>query len=253
MCARRALVGELQGLGDPERLSRGAAVRKSGRVGAHSHCFAAVPAPRGSGPGASLRSSSSSGLLCLWPRARPQAGCDCLGQIDSASRRSPAALSRWPSTPDQQSAGRGRSALRNPLRLRVCGCGGGGRADGVDWPALPGNARVIGAGSWQEAKAVDVVGHRRPLPTCLGWTLGPGRKRRKGCSRRASVRPRAGGPIVKLPNSSGGICKSVPERRWEHEGNGGPVLSPLASIPHPDGLPTPPPTPVCSQWVSDLC
>lgn len=38
---------------------------------------------------------------------------------------------------------------------------------------------------------------------------------------------------MKLPNSSGGICKSVPERRREHEENDGPVLPfPLASVPH---------------------
>lgn len=46
-CARRGGAG----LDDPLRVSRGAAVRKSARVGAHAGSSAAVASSRGSGPG----------------------------------------------------------------------------------------------------------------------------------------------------------------------------------------------------------
>lgn len=60
-CARRGGAG----LGDPKCLSPGVAVRKSGRVGGHAGLAAAVPAPRGSGPGGPIESSSYPGLLRL--------------------------------------------------------------------------------------------------------------------------------------------------------------------------------------------
>lgn len=58
---------------------------------------------------------------------------------------------------------------------------------------------------------------------------------------------------MRLPNSSGGICKSLPEKRWEHGGNGGPVLSPLQLFHILGGLPAASSTPVCSRGLSTLC
>lgn len=115
------------------------------------------------GLGVPLRSSSFSGLLRLWPRGRVR-----LSGPDSASGRALVTLSRRPFLPALESGGRGRPGACSPHRLRVCRGGGGGRA-ARPWPG----ARVwIGAGSWPEAKAADVAGHRRPRPTCRGWTLG---------------------------------------------------------------------------------
>lgn len=134
------------------------------------------------GLGASLRSSSSPGLLRLWPRARPRAGCDCPGQIAPRGEPWRPYLAGTPCPRCNLGGEAAReSAAAQAARLPV-------RRGRTGWP-WPGTRVWMGAGSWPEPKGADVVGHRSPHPTCRGVDFGAGRKRRKGVSRRMSVRP----------------------------------------------------------------
>lgn len=182
VCARRALAGELRGLGDPERPSRGAAVRKSGRVGARTRCPTPCPRRGAAGLRASFRSRSSQGLLRLWPRAQPRAGCDWPDQIGPPGEPRRPYLA-GPPCPRCNLGG--EAARESAVRA---GCASAGAA-GANWPALAGNARVDGRGELARTERGRCRWASPPSPHLSRVDFGAGRKRRKGLSRRASVRP----------------------------------------------------------------
>lgn len=185
MCARRALAGELRGLGDSATRSVSPAVLRCGSRGALARALAApTPCPRrgAAGLGASLRSSSSQGLLRLWPRARPRAGCDCPDQIGPPGEP----WRPYLAGPPCPRCNLGGEAVRESAVRACCACAG---AAGANGPALAGNARVDGR--WELARTER--GRCRwaspPSPHLSRVDFEAGRKRRKGVSSRASVRP----------------------------------------------------------------
>lgn len=219
MCARRAHAGklrgleELRGLGDPQRLSR---VRRRGSPGALARTLAAPPlCPLGgaAGLGAPLRSGFFPGLLRLWPRARPHAGCDCPDQIVPLGEPWRSYRARRPRRLGSLGWGRG---TREPAARDGCGSVG---AAGT-WPGLDrGRSCGLAPGAGLKRKRQMSLGIAALAPPVAGGLWGEWDAEERGFH--------AGGPIVRLPNSSGGICKSLPERRWEHEGDDGPVHFPL--------------------------
>lgn len=171
--------------GDSATRSVSPALLRCGSRGALARALAApTPCPRrgAAGLGASLRSSSSQGLLRLWPRARPRAGCDCPDQIGPPGEP----WRPYLTGPPCPRCNLGGEAVRESA-VRAC-CASAGAA-GANGPALAANARVDGR--WELARTER--GRCRwaspPSPHLSRMDFGAGRKRRKGVSRRASVRP----------------------------------------------------------------